>query len=243
MNHYGFEGKTIVVTGGAGGIGVECGKLLAAGGAHVVLVDPRADALADAAGAIEGQVTTHVSDLVGPEACATAVAAAEGPVYGLVHLAGLFEPDPFEPGVQDVWDRAIQVNLKSAYDMAVAFDQAREPGVEGRIVFTTSIAAGRGSPDYTAYSTAKSGLHGLVRSLAKKFSPDVLVNGIAPGIIVTRMTTDLIQQRGNYVTDGTVLGRLGQPEEVAQVIVFLCSAGASYVNSQIIQVDGGTVLR
>ena len=111
------------------------------------------------------------------------------------------------------------------------------------MVFTTSITAGRGSPDYAAYSTAKAGLHGLVRSLAKKFLPDVLVNAVAPGIVVTRMTTELIQQRGNYVTDGTVLGRLGQPEEVAQVIAFLCSAGASYVNSQIIQVDGGTVLR
>jgi 3-oxoacyl-[acyl-carrier protein] reductase len=243
MNRYGFQGKTIVVTGGAGGIGVECAKLLAAGGAHVLLVDPRTEALEAAAGAIDGLVTTHVSDLVGPKACAAVIAAASQPVYALVHLAGLFEPDPFEPTVQDVWDRAIQVNLKTAYDMAIAFDQAREQGAEGRMVFTTSIAAGRGSPDYAAYSTAKAGLHGLVRSLAKKFSPDVLVNAVAPGIIVTRMTSEIIQQRGNYVTDGTVLGRLGQPEEVAQVIAFLCSDGASYVNSQIIQVDGGTVLR
>ena len=232
-----------MVTRGAGDIGVECGKLLAAGGAHVLLVDPRAEALEAAAGAIEGLVTTHMSGLVGPESCGAAIAAAGQPVYALVHLAGLFEPDPFDPAEQDVWDRAIQVNLKSAYDMAVAFDQAREQGVEGRLVFTTSIAAGRGSPEYAAYSTAKAGLHGLVRSLAKKLSPDVLVNAVAPGIIVTRMTTELIQQRRNYVTDGTVLGRLGQPEEVAQVIAFLCSAGASYVNSQIIQVDGGTVLR
>ena len=158
-----------MVTRGAGDIGVECGKLLAAGGAHVLLVDPRAEALEAAAGAIEGLVTTHVSDLVGPESCAVAIAAAGQPVYALVHLAGLFEPDPFEPAVQDVWDRAIQVNLKSAYDMAVAFDQARGQGAEGRVVFTTSIAAGRGSPDYAAYSTAKAGLNGLVRSLANKF--------------------------------------------------------------------------
>ena len=101
--------------------------------------------------------------------------------HGLVHLAGLFEPDPFDPGVQDVWDRAIQVNLKSAYDIAVAYDRRRKKGEAGRMVFTTSIAAGRGSPDYTAYSVAKAGLHGLVRSLAKKFAPDVNVNAVATG--------------------------------------------------------------
>ena len=75
MNRYGFQEK-IVVMGGAGDIGVECGKLLVAGGAHVLLVDPRAEALEAAAGAIEGLVTTHVSDLVGPESCAVAIAAA-----------------------------------------------------------------------------------------------------------------------------------------------------------------------
>ena len=70
-----------------------------------------------------------------------------------------------------------------------------------------------------------------------------MLNAVAPGIIVTRMTTQLIARRGNSVTDGTIIGRLGQPEEVAHLIAFLCSGGASYINGQIIGVDGGTVLR
>ena len=243
MNRYGLEEKTIVVTGGAGGIGSECAKLLAAGGAHVHLVDIREGALEAAAAAAGGNVTTHVSTLDGPDACAAVFESAGQTPYGLVHLAGIFEDDPFEPDVQDIWDRAIQVNLKSAYDLAVAFEGCRARGSDARMVFTASIAAGRGSPDATAYSCAKAGLHGLVRSLAKKCSPDVLVNAVAPGIIVTRMTTELIARRGNSVTDGTALGRLGEPQEVAHLIAFLCSSGASYINGQIIGVDGGTVLR
>lgn len=102
MNRYDFEGKTIVVTGGAGGIGAECAKLLATGGAHVHLVDPRADALATAAQAADGKVTTHVSELDSSDACATAFDTAGKPPYGLVHLVGVFEDDPFEPETQNV---------------------------------------------------------------------------------------------------------------------------------------------
>jgi len=251
MNSYDFTGRTIVVTGGAGDIGLACAGLLVAGGAHAHLVDPRGDALdaaAAALGAGPGRATTHCSALEDPAACAAALDSAGAAPDALIHLAGVYEPDPFDPAVTEVWERAIRVNLTSAYDMAAAFaalrakrDDPAQPA--GRMIFTTSIAAGRGSPDQIAYSSAKAGLHGLVRSLAGRLAPDVLVNAVAPGVIETRMTTRLIAERGAGLRDATMLGRLGRAEEVAHAIAFLCSDGASYITGQILQVDGGMVLR
>ena len=174
------------------------------------------------------------------KSCAAALDSAGAPVAALIHLAGLFERDPFDPNDHGVWNRAIAANLTNAYDLAVAF-ATRYDNRDGpaRIVLTSSVAYRRGSAGYPPYAAAKAGLVGLTRSLARRLAPDVLVNAVAPGLIDTRMAVDTIAERGEAYKNEIPVKRYGHPAEVASVIRFLCSRDSSYVNGQTITVDGG----
>jgi 3-oxoacyl-[acyl-carrier protein] reductase len=236
-----FAGKRIVVTGGAGGIGVETARTMLAHGAHVVLVDIDADRLAEAEKTLgTARIATWQSAIDTPESCAAALDSAGGPVATLIHLAGLFERDTLDPNDHGVWNRAIAVNLTNAYDLAVAF-ATRFDNRDGpaRIVFTSSVAYRRGAAGYPPYAAAKAGLVGLTRSLARRLAPDVLVNAVAPGLIDTRMAAETIAERGDAYKNEIPVKRYGHPAEVASVIRFLCSRDSSYVNGQTITVDGG----
>jgi 3-oxoacyl-[acyl-carrier protein] reductase len=236
-----FAGKRIVITGGAGGIGVETARTLLEHGAHLVLVDIDEERLVQARETLgTARIATWQSALDTPQACAAALDAAGAPIAALIHLAGLFERDPFDPDDHGVWDRAIAANLTNAYDLAVAFatrfDRRDGPA---RIVLTSSVAYRRGSAGYPPYAAAKAGLVGLTRSLSRKFAPDVLVNAVAPGLINTRMAVDTIAQRGEAYLKEIPLQRCGHPGEVAAVIRFLCSRDSSYITGQTITIDGG----
>jgi 3-oxoacyl-[acyl-carrier protein] reductase len=232
--------ERVVITGGAGGIGRATAQAFVDAGSHVLLVDPDADRLVEAAVGFGDRVSVHCSALDSPASCAAALDAAGGPVHSLVHLAGLYEPDPLDPQARDIWDRAIAANLTNAYDMCVAFvpriDRAALPA---RIVLASSIAYRRGAPEHAAYAAAKAGLVGLVRSLSRALAPRVLVNAVAPGVIRTRMTTDIIAQRHDTFMQTIPLRRYGEAAEIASVIGFLCGPGATYLTGQTITVDGG----
>ena len=237
-----FAGKRVVITGGGGGIGVETARAMLDHGAHVVLVDIDEARLAQAREVLgTARIATLPSAIDTPELCAAALDSAGGPVAALIHLAGLFERDSFDPADHGVWNRAIAANLTNAYDLAVAFatrfDKREGPA---RIVFASSVAYRRGSAGYPPYAAAKAGLVGLTRSLARRLAPDVLVNAVAPGLIDTRMAAAIIAERGEAYRNEIPLKRYGQPAEVASVIRFLCSRDSSYVTGQTITVDGGT---
>ncbi len=245
----GFVGKRIVITGGAGGIGVATARAFMDQGGHVLLVDSDDERLRQAEATL-GKVRLGLfqSALHSPAACAAAMEAAGAPAFALIHLAGLFERDPMDADEHGVWDRAIGVNLTSAYDMAVAFSTrfARGTPARGtldrdpaRIVLTSSVAYRRGSAGYPPYAAAKAGIVGLTRSLARRLAPDILVNAVAPGLIETRMAEATIAERGDAYRQEIPVKRFGQPSEVATVIRFLCSPDASYINGQTITVDGG----
>lgn len=235
-----FTGKRIVVTGGAGGIGIETVRGFMDQGGHVIMADIDQAAL-DRAQSLLGRVRlgTIASALDTPAECARVIEAAGAPVYALVHLAGLFERDDLNPDDHGVWNRAIAANLTNAYDMAVAFSTRFDRREPARIVLTSSVAYRRGSADRIPYAAAKGGIVGLTRALSRKLAPDVLVNAIAPGLIETRMSEPVVAERGEAYRQEIPLQRFGQPSEVASVIRFLCSADSSYITGQTITVDGG----
>lgn len=235
-----FTNKRFVITGGAGGIGVETARTILDHGGHVLLVDLDTDRLEAARTALGGaaRVFTFVSDLSTPAICEQIMRDAK-PVHALIHLAGLFERDPLTADDHGVWDRAMAANLTNAYDMAVAFRPCADTRAPARIVFASSVAYRRGSADRAAYAAAKGGIVGLTRSLARKWAPDVLVNAVAPGLIVTPMSEPIVAERGEAYRQEIPLQRFGQPSEVASVIRFLCSQDSSYITGQTITVDGG----
>jgi 3-oxoacyl-[acyl-carrier protein] reductase len=235
-----FTGKRIVVTGGAGGIGIETVRAFMDQGGHVIMADIDQAALARAQAAL-GRVRlgTIASALDTPAECARVIEAAGAPVFALVHLAGLFERDALNPDDHGVWNRAIAANLTNAYDMAVAFSTRFDRRQPARIVLTSSIAYRRGSADRVPYAAAKGGIVGLTRALSRKLAPDVLVNAIAPGVIETKMAEPILAERGEAYRQEIPLQRFGKPSEVATVIRFLCSPDASYVTGQTITIDGG----
>lgn len=235
-----FTGKRIVVTGGAGGIGVETVRAFMEQGGHVIMCD-RDEAALERAQAELGRVRLGLfrSDLDSPAECARVIEAAGAPVSALVHLAGLFERDPLDPEDHGVWNRAIAANLTNAYDMAVAFSTRYDKREPARIVLTSSIAYRRGSAERVPYAAAKGGIVGLTRALSRKLAPHVLVNAVAPGVIETKMAEPVIAERGEDYRKEIPLARFGHPREVATVIRFLCSADASYITGQTITIDGG----
>jgi len=246
MLQYDFSGQCLVVTGGGGHIGGECARLILAAGGHVHLVDRDTRALAQAAerlSGLAGQLTCHCSALDSAAACALALQSADQPVIGLAHLAGLFEADPLRSAEDGVWDRAIEVNLRSAYRMATAFAESPPAALPRYLVFTSSLAAEAGGPMHVAYACAKAGLQGLVRSLARRLAPDCIVNAVAPGIIESPMAADLIAKIGNKGCRDSCLRRYGRADEIARVVCFLQGEGASYMTGQVLCVDGGSVLK
>jgi 3-oxoacyl-[acyl-carrier protein] reductase len=234
-----FVGKRIVITGGAGGIGLETARAFIDRGGHVLIVDIDEDRLLQVQSQFgKSRLAIFRSALESPAACA-AVLDSVAPVHILVHLAGLFEKDPLNPDDHAVWDRAIGVNLTTAYDMAVAFSTRFDRRGPAHIVLTSSVAYRRGSAAYPPYAAAKAGLVGLTRSLSRRLAPDVLVNAVAPGLIDTRMAEPTIAERGDAYRQEIPLKRYGHPAEVATVIRFLCSPDASYITGQTITIDGG----
>jgi NAD(P)-dependent dehydrogenase (short-subunit alcohol dehydrogenase family) len=236
-----LNGQRVVIAGAAGGIGRQAAALLGDAGATLHLLDIREPAQtrdANAAGARIASV--HRCD-VARRAEVEAVAAEIGPADVLIDAAGVWPHDDWmAPGWDEAFDRVIDINLRGPINLVRAFLPGMIERRHGRIVLCGSIAGWTGglmsSPHYVA---SKGGIHALVRWFAQLAIPHgVCVNGVAPGPVATPMTHD-----ANHDLRKFPLGRLAEPQEIAQAMVFLCSPAASYVSGTVIDVNGGLYMR
>ncbi|MBY6200378.1 SDR family oxidoreductase [Maritalea mobilis] len=230
----------IAITGAAGGIGRVTAKTLRSAGYDLLLIDRPGSALEDMASPLDSPIFPLEAD--GVEAARAALAAVEGPIYGLVHLAGTFTPDRELADTPGVWERTMADNLANAYDFATAMEDRLPPGRMGRMVFASSVAYRRGAKDYVAYSAAKAGLVGMTRALARRLRRRATVNAIAPGVIMTDMSVPLVTESKDRLLADIPLGRFGAPEEVAPAIRFLLGWEAGYITGQTLNIDGGMAM-
>ena len=236
---FGVKGKRAVVTGGANGIGFAAAKLLAAHGAAVYILDLERENPWDAAGRI------------GAEACAADVTDREsldsafrevGTPDILIANAGVASEADFCEHTRDEWDRILSVNLSGTFHAMQAAARLMKQQRSGAIVLTASTNSYDGEARLAAYNASKAGLLGLVHTAANELGPfQIRVNAVCPGLIQTRLTQTHFENPEilrNYFQQ-IPLGRGGQPDEVAQAIVFLASGLASYITGATLFVDGG----
>ena len=203
------------------------------------LIDIDQSDLASIAERYEG-ATFAKSDLASPEACKDALRSVDGPVHGVVHLAGIFVAHELDD--RSIYDATLAANATNAFDLLGRLEPQLAAGAS--VVLVSSLAFLSGAADHPAYSMSKGAIVGLTRSLSKKWGPKgVRVNALAPGIIDTAMPADIIADRGDLLRARTPLGRFGSADEVAGPIEFLLSDNSSFITGQTIAVDGGIVNR
>tara|TARA_X000000950_G_scaffold72482_1_gene90047 strand:- start:1244 stop:1972 length:729 start_codon:yes stop_codon:yes gene_type:complete len=239
-----FDGKQILVTGANGGIGSCLLNILLDAEANVIAVDQNINELEAISSKHKATRNLKIiqSNLSNEEEIRRTLEGVES-LYGLVHLAGIFEPDHFEQGdTENIFDPTIDANVRNFYSLYIFARSALLQNEGARIVLCSSVAFNRGAILHTAYSGAKGAIVGIARSLSRREAPDILVNAVAPGIIHTKMVNDLVNIRGSEnIKNEIPLKRFGTAREVSSVIKFLLSKDASYITGQVINVDGGMV--
>lgn len=245
-----LEGKVALVTGAARGIGKAIAVRLAAMGATVAVNDLAAEeVIAAAVAEIESTggraigVRANVTVAAEVAAMVERVVGELGSLDILVNNAGIARDMLLLRLSEEDWDAVLSTNLKGAYLCARAAVRPMMKARWGRIVNMSSVVGIAGNAGQANYAAAKAGLIGLTRSLAKELgSRGITVNAIAPGFIVTAMTAGLPEKLRQEAIARTPVGRLGQPEDVAAAVGFLCSEEASFITGQVLGVDGGMVL-
>ncbi len=247
--HFGLEGRLVVITGGAQGIGEACARRLVRDGAAVALWDVNdaaGQALAaelNGAGARALYLHCDVSNKAQVDAALAATSAALGTVDGLVNNAGIFKAADFLDITEADWDAVMAVNLRGSFLVGQAVARVMVAAGRGAIVNMSSVNGTLAIPSIASYNASKGAINQLTRVMALSFADKgVRVNAVAPGTIATELARSAVltsDEARARIMMRTPMKRLGEPAEIADVTAFLLSDASSYVTGEIVVVDGG----
>jgi len=241
---YGLNGRVCLITGAAQGIGAACARRFAREGAAVVLADiddARGQALAQELGAL--YLHCDVGDKAQVDALVAQTLATHGRIDVLVNNAGIFKAADFLDVSEADFDAVLRVNLKGAFLVGQAVARAMAAAGRGAIVNMSSVNGVLAIPTIASYNVSKGGINQLTRAMALALADrGIRVNAVAPGTIATELAAQAVltsEEARTRILSRTPLKRLGQPEEIAEVVAWLASDAASYLTGEIVTADGG----
>ena len=245
-----FKDQIVLVTGGTRGIGRAIALEFGRKGAKLVVnytsSEEKARALVSELaemGCEAVAIQADVSKAEDAERLVSEAVKAFGRVDVLVNNAGITRDNLLIRMKESDWDEVMNVNLKGAFLMSKAVGKLMLKQRSGAMVNLTSVVGIMGNAGQANYSASKAGVIGLTKSLAREFaSRGVRVNAVAPGYILTDMTSVLSDEATSHFTSQIPLGRAGTPEDVAKAVCFLCSEDSAYMTGQVLHVDGGMLI-
>lgn len=246
---FSVAGKSVLVTGGSRGIGRMIAEGFVASGARVLIAARKEAECRATAEELSEQgpceaIVADLSSTKGVAALAKAVVERVSELNVLVNNAGANWAAPFDEFPESGWDKVMNTNLKAVFNLTrllrPALDAAARPGDPGRVINIGSIDGMRVPALETyPYVAAKAAVHQLTAMLAKKLAPSITVNAVAPGPFYSKMMAETIDRFGDQIIKSCPVGRIGEPEDMAGVTLFLASRAGAYMTGAVLPVDGG----